>query len=79
VAHTGVKTSGLDRFRGAAGAYGEVIRSRPYFLEPLIPNVLARDYRNPRWLFMLYILRGLGDVLLAIVTPLPIAMVLLFI
>jgi MFS family permease len=48
-------------------------------LGPLIPNLLADEYRDARWLFVPYILRGVGDVLLAIVTPLPIALMLLFI
>ena len=48
-------------------------------LGPLIPNTLARDYREPRWLFVPYLIRGIGDVLLAVFTPLPIALALLFI
>lgn len=48
-------------------------------LGPLIPNTLARDYRDARWLFVPYVIRGVGDVLLAIFTPLPTALVLLFI
>ncbi|MBF6592672.1 MAG: MFS transporter, partial [Ktedonobacterales bacterium] len=47
-------------------------------LGPFIPNTLATDYRDARWLFVPYIIRGLGDILLAIFTPLPIALVLLF-
>lgn len=46
---------------------------------PLIPNSLARDYRDARWLFVPYIIRGAVDVLIALVTPLPLAMLLLFI
>jgi MFS family permease len=46
---------------------------------PLIPNTLARDYRDARWLFVPYVIRGIGDVLLAVFTPLPIALALLFI
>jgi len=46
---------------------------------PLIPNTLASDYRHARWLFVPYVIRGIGDVLLAIVTALPLAMVILFI
>jgi hypothetical protein len=41
--------------------------------------VLARDYRDARWLFVPYVVRGLGDVLLAIFTPLPIALAILLI
>ncbi len=48
-------------------------------LGPLIPNALARDYRDARWLFVPYLIRGLGDVLIAVFTPLPVALVILFI
>ncbi len=48
-------------------------------LGPLIPNALAKDYRHARWLFGPYIIRGLGDILIAIVTLLPVALVILFI
>ncbi len=48
-------------------------------LGPLIPNALASDYRDARWLFVPYVIRGIGDVLLAVFTPLPIALALLFI
>jgi len=48
-------------------------------LGPLIPNTLARDYRDARWLFVPYIIRGVGDVLIAVVTPLPVALVILFV
>jgi MFS family permease len=48
-------------------------------LGPLIPNTLARDYRDTRWLFVPYLIRGVGDILLAILTPLPIALVILFV
>jgi MFS family permease len=46
---------------------------------PLIPNTFAKEYRTARWLFVPYMIRGVGDVLLAIFTSLPIALVLLFI
>ena len=48
-------------------------------LGPVIPNALARDYRDARWLFVPYVVRGVGDVLIAIFTPLPIAFLLLFV
>ena len=48
-------------------------------LGPLIPNALARDYRNARWLFVPYIVRGIGDVLIAVLTPFPIALFILFV
>ncbi len=46
---------------------------------PLIPNALARDYRTARWLFVPFIIRGVGDVLLGVFTAVPIALLLLFI
>jgi len=46
---------------------------------PLIPNALARDYRDARWLFVPYVVRGVGDVFLAVFTPLPVALVILFV
>jgi MFS family permease len=48
-------------------------------LGPFIPNALARDYRDARWLFVPYVIRGVGDALLAIAIPLPLAMLLLFV
>jgi len=48
-------------------------------LGPLIPNTLAHDYRDARWLFVPYIIRGIGDVLIAVFAPLPVALVILFI
>lgn len=48
-------------------------------LGPLIPNLLAQDYRQARWLLVPYIIRGVGDVMLAIFTPLPIALLILFV
>lgn len=46
---------------------------------PLIPNTLAADYRNAGWLFVPYVIRGVGDILIAIVAPLPVALLILFI
>jgi MFS family permease len=48
-------------------------------LGPLIPSTVARDYREARWLFVPYVIRGIGDVLLAVVTALPGALLLLFV
>lgn len=48
-------------------------------LGPLIPSTLARDYRNARWLFVPYLIRGIVDLLLATFTSLPTAMLLLLI
>ncbi len=48
-------------------------------LGPFIPNALAKDYRNARWLFVPYIIRGIGDVLIAVFTPLPVALFIMFV
>jgi MFS family permease len=48
-------------------------------LGPFLLQFLARDIRHPGWLFGPYIIRGVGDVLLAIATATPIAWFLLFI
>jgi hypothetical protein len=48
-------------------------------LGPLVPNALARNYRDARWLFLPYVICGFGDVLLATLTPLPIALLILFV
>ncbi len=48
-------------------------------LGPLIPNTFASDYRDARWLFVPYIVRGVGDVLIAIFAPLPVALLILFV
>ena len=46
---------------------------------PLIPNTFARDYRNARWLFVPYLIRGIGDILIAVFTPVPVALAILFV
>lgn len=46
---------------------------------PLIPNTLAKDYRDARWLFVPYVIRGVGDVLIALFMPRPVALVILFV
>jgi MFS family permease len=48
-------------------------------LGPLIPNTLAKDYRNARWLFVPYLIRGVGDILLATIRSVPVALCLLFV
>ncbi len=69
--HLGLPPAGFAWLIGAIG-FGAL-------LGPLLPNALAHDYRDARWLFVPYVIRGIGDVLLAVFTPLPIALVLLFI
>jgi len=48
-------------------------------LGPLIPNILSADVLDRRWLFVPYVVRGIGDVLVAIVTPFPLALLILFV
>jgi MFS family permease len=69
--HLGLPPAGFAWLIGAIGVGA--------LLGPLIPNALARDYRDVRWLFVPYVIRGVGDVLLAIFTPLPIALLILFV
>ncbi len=69
--HLGLGPSGFAWLIGAIGVGA--------LLGPLIPNLLARDYRDARWLFVPYVIRGVGDVMLAIFTPLPVALVILFV
>jgi MFS family permease len=69
--HLGLPPAGFAWLIGAIGV-GALVG-------PLIPNTLATDYRDARWLFVPYVIRGIGDVLLAIVTPLPLAMLILFV
>ena len=46
---------------------------------PLIPNLFAGDYRTARWLFVPYVVRGVGDALLATVASFPAALAILFV
>ncbi len=69
--HLGLEPSGFAWLIGAIGV-GALVG-------PLIPNAMARDYRDARWLFVPYIIRGVGDVLIALFTPLPVALVILFV
>lgn len=69
--HLNLEPSGFAWLIGAIGV-GALIG-------PLIPNTLATDYRDARWLFVPYVIRGIGDVLIAVFVPLPIALVILFI
>ena len=69
--HLGLPPAGFAWLIGAIGLGA--------LLGPFIPNALAGDYRDARWLFTPYVIRGIGDVLLAVFTPLPVALLILFI
>ncbi len=69
--HLGLSPAGFAWLIGAIGA-GALVG-------PLIPNTLAKDYRDDRWLFVPYVVRGVGDVLLATFTPLPVALLIMFV
>mgnify|MGYP001319183387 CR=1 FL=1 len=69
--HFHLQPAGFAWFIGAIGVGA--------LLGPLIPNVLGANYRKGRWLYTPYVIRGAGDVLLAIVTPVPAGLVLLFV
>ena len=67
--HLGLSAGGFAWLIGAIGLGA--------LLGPLIPNAFARDYRDARWLFVPYVVRGAGDILLAVVTPLPVALLIM--
>ncbi len=48
-------------------------------LGPLLLGLLVQDYGRPRWLFGPYVVRGVGDILLALTTSVPLAWLLLFV
>jgi MFS family permease len=48
-------------------------------LGPFLLGLIVRDAVHPRWLFGPYVIRGIGDVLLGVVSAAPFAWLLLFI
>ncbi len=48
-------------------------------LGPFLLGLLVKDVGHPRWLFGPYVVRGIGDILLAVTTFVPFAWLLLFI
>ncbi len=48
-------------------------------LGPFLLGALTQEYRNAKLLFVPYLIRGVGDVLIAVFTPLPVALVILFV
>jgi MFS family permease len=69
--HYGLQPAGFAWFIGAIGVGA--------LLGPLIPNALEAEYRTGRWLYVPYVIRGSGDILLAMVTALPAGLALLFV
>lgn len=70
-----------DHYQLPLGGFGSFILAIGVgaLLGPFLLALLTRDVRHPRWLFGPYIVRGVGDVLLAVTTILPLAWFLLFI
>jgi predicted MFS family arabinose efflux permease len=70
-----------DHYRLPPGGFGSFILAIGVgaLLGPFLLGLLVRDYSHPRWLFGPYVIRGVGDVLMAIATAPPIAWLLLFI
>jgi MFS family permease len=48
-------------------------------LGPTLLGSFTKNYRNTRLLFVPYVIRGAGDILIAMVTPLPVALLILFV
>lgn len=48
-------------------------------LGPFLLTLFTHDVRHPRWLFVPYVIRGVGDVLLAVTGSVPMAWFLLFV
>jgi predicted MFS family arabinose efflux permease len=46
---------------------------------PILFGIFVQNYRNVRFLFVPYVIRGIGDILIAVFTPLPIGLVILFV
>jgi len=46
---------------------------------PLIPNLFAGNRHSAWWLFLPYVIRGVGDILIAVFVSVPLALALLFI
>ncbi|HSH79240.1 MAG TPA: MFS transporter [Herpetosiphonaceae bacterium] len=68
-------------YRLPPGGFGSFILAigAGALLGPFLLGLLARNYHHPRWLFGPYVVRGVGDVLMAVTTSVPFAWLLLFI
>lgn len=69
--HYGLSPAGFGSFILAIGVGA--------LLGPFLLALLTHDVRQPQWLFGPYVIRGIGDVLLAVTGVVPIAWFLLFI
>jgi MFS family permease len=70
-----------EHYRLPPGGFGSFILAIGVgaLVGPFLLGLIARDYRASRWLFGPYVIRGFGDILLAVTTAPPIAWLLLFI
>ncbi len=70
-----------EHYRLPPGGFGSFILAIGVgaLLGPVLLGWLVRDYGHPRWLFGPYVVRGIGDVLMALTTAAPVAWLLLFI
>lgn len=48
-------------------------------LGPILFGSFIKSWRNVQYIFIPYIIRGIGDILIAIIVPLPLALLILFI
>ncbi len=48
-------------------------------LGPILFGSTVKNYRKTQYLFMPYVIRGIGDILIALLTPFPLALLILFI
>ncbi|MBI3979955.1 MAG: MFS transporter [Chloroflexi bacterium] len=69
--HLGLPPAGFGWLLGAIGVGA--------LLGPFFIGAIVRDYRQARWLFGPYVIRGVGDVLIAAFSSVPLALGLLFV
>jgi MFS family permease len=70
-----------EHYRLPSGGFGSFILAIGVgaLLGPFLLALLTRDIRRPHWLFGPYLIRGVGDVLMAVTTFVPVAWFLLFV
>ncbi len=69
--HLGLEPTGFAWLLSAIGVGA--------LLGPFLLGTITQDYRDARLLFVPYLVRGVGDVLIAVLTPLPVALAILFV